>query len=68
MKIFITRRIPGSALDKLKEVGDVTISPYDRPIQLEELIAGVRDADALLCLLNDHIDAKVMEMAPNLKI
>ncbi len=67
-KIFVTRRIPGSAFEKLKEVGEVVISPNDRPITLEELIVGVRDADALLCILTDHIDGKVMDQAPNLKV
>ncbi|MBI2405505.1 D-glycerate dehydrogenase [Candidatus Microgenomates bacterium] len=68
MKIFVTRRIPGSAFEKLKEAGEVVVSPNDRPITLEELIVGVRDADALLCILTDHIDAKVMDQAPNLKV
>ena len=68
MKIFVTRQIPGSAFEKLKEAGEVVVSPNDRTITLEELISGVKDADALLCLLNDHIDAKVLEQAPNLKV
>lgn len=76
MKIFVTRRIPGSALEKLKEArlpdgqaGEVVILPNDRPITLEELIVGIKDADALLCLLTDHIDGKVMDQAgPQLKV
>lgn len=68
MKIFITRRIPGSALEKLKEMGEVVVSSNDRPITLEELITGVKDADALLTLLTDHIDGKVLDNAPNLKV
>lgn len=67
-KIFITRSVPGLDVEKLKVAGDVVLSPNDRPISLEDLIAGIRDADALLCLLNDHIDAKVLEQAPKLKI
>lgn len=68
MKIFITRQVPGLNIDKLQAVGEVVISPHDRPISLEELVNGVATADALLCLLNDHIDAKVLDNAPNLKI
>lgn len=67
-KIFLTRRIPGSSFDKLKQAGDVVVSPNDRPITLEELIVGVKDADALLMLLTDHIDGKIMDQAPQLKV
>ncbi|MBI3290487.1 D-glycerate dehydrogenase [Candidatus Microgenomates bacterium] len=68
MKIFITRSVPGLNVDTLKTVGEVVASPNDRPIALEELVEGIRDADALLCLLTDHIDDKVLENAKNLKI
>ena len=68
MKIFVTRRIPGKAFEKLQEAGEVITNPHDRPITLEELIVGIREADALLCLLNDHIDSRVMDAAPNLKV
>lgn len=67
-KIFVTRQIPGKAFDKLKDAGEVTVNPYARPVTLEELIMGIKDADALLCLLNDHIDARVMDAAPKLKV
>lgn len=68
MKIFVTRQIPGSTLAKLKGVGEIIVSPNDRPITLEELVSGVAGADALLCLLTDHIDGKVMDQAPALKV
>lgn len=67
MRIFVTRQIPGN-IEKLKEAGEVIVSPHDRPISLEELVNGVATADALLCLLNDHIDAKVLDNAPTLKV
>lgn len=68
MKIFVTRQIPGEAFEKLKEAGEVVVNPHARPINLEELILGIKDADALLCLLNDHIDSRVMDAAPKLKV
>lgn len=68
-KIFVTRRIPGSAFEGLKQAGEVVVSPNDRPITREELLAAVPGIDALLCLLNDKIDAEVMDKAgENLKI
>lgn len=68
MKVFVTRQIPGSAFSKLKEAGEVVVYPHDRPITLEDLIEGVKEADALLSLLTDHIDAKVLDNAPKLKV
>ncbi len=70
MKIFVTRQIPGEALEKLKTSGnEVKISPYDRPISGEELLENSKGVDALLCLLTDKIDADVVDaIGPQLKI
>lgn len=68
MRIFVTRQIPGKAFEKLKEAGEVVVNPYDRPATLEELFLGVKDADALLSLLNDHIDGRLISAAPGLKV
>lgn len=68
MHIFVTRRIPGASLERLKQEHEVRVFEHDRPTTLEELISGVKDADALLCLLTDYIDGKIMDQAPNLKV
>lgn len=69
-KIFVTRKIPGSHLEKLKSAGnEVVISEFERPLTGEELVNGVKGAEAILCLLNDRIDGDLMDMAgPQLKI
>ena len=49
MKIFVSRNIPGSALDKLKSSGnEVKISEFDRPLTPEEFLEGAKGADAVL--------------------
>src|SRR3990167_7840146 len=60
MKIFVTRKIPGTAIDKLKSSGhEVVVSDLDRPLTSEELLA----------LLTDKIDGKVIDaLGPQLKI
>lgn len=70
MKIFVTRQIPGDHLEKLKEAGfEVTVSPFNRPLVTEELLAGIAGVDAILSLLTDKIDGDVMDAAgPQLKI
>ncbi len=70
MKIFVTRQIPGDHLEKLKKVGfEVVISLFNRPLETEELLAGIAGMDAILSLLTDKIDGDVMDAAgPQLKI
>lgn len=70
MKIFVTRKIPGNAIQTLKDAGHtVSISDLDRPLTPEELIKNLKDSDAVLSLLTDKIDGDVMDLAgPSLKI
>jgi glyoxylate reductase len=42
--------------------------PHDRAPTREELVHGCRDADALVCLLTEKVDAEVLAAAPRLKI
>jgi len=69
-KIFVTRRIPGKALEELAKSGhDVEVSEFDRPLKEEELVEKVGGVDALLALLTDRIDSDLMDAAgPQLKI
>lgn len=70
MKVFVTRNIPGTALEKLKNSGnEVYISEFDRPATAEELLEKGAGADALLTLLTDKIDGEVIDkLGPQLKI
>jgi len=70
MKIFVTRKFPGSALDKLKASGnEVSVSEFDRPLTPEELLEKAKGVDALLSLLTDKIDGEVVDaIGPQLKI
>ncbi|TSC67621.1 MAG: lactate dehydrogenase-like oxidoreductase [Parcubacteria group bacterium Gr01-1014_66] len=66
MKVFITRQIPDRGIVMLQEHGyEVGISPYDRVLTKEELIAALRSGhyNAVLCLLTDKIDADVLDAA-----
>ncbi len=71
-KIFITRMLPERGLNLLfQNFGRENVKIYlgETPIPYEELLKEVLGMDALLCLLTDKIDEKVMELAgPQLKI
>jgi lactate dehydrogenase-like 2-hydroxyacid dehydrogenase len=66
-KVFVTRRIPQPGLDLLKDF-DMTLNPEDRVLTKQELIAGGKGKDAVLCLLTDPIDGEIMEALPTVKI
>ncbi|MDZ4857539.1 MAG: D-glycerate dehydrogenase [Candidatus Hydrogenedentes bacterium] len=72
MRIFVARRIPDTGLDMLYEAfgkKNVTVFPEDRIITREELLAGVKGADAILPILTDRIDGEVLDAAgPQLRI
>ncbi len=69
--IFVTREIPEVGIQMLKEKGyAVDVYPKDAPISQKELIKYLKKKpyDAVLSLLTDQIDAKVLESAPSVKI
>jgi lactate dehydrogenase-like 2-hydroxyacid dehydrogenase len=65
--IFVTRRIPQPGLDLLTDF-DVTVNPEDRVLTKQEVIAGAKGKDAVLCLLTDPIDSEIMDAVPTVKI
>lgn len=70
MKVFVTRKIPGGAIDALKSSGhEVNVSAFDRPLTSEELLEKGKGVDALLTLLTDKIDGEVIDaLGPQLKV
>ncbi|MGI8907024.1 MAG: 2-hydroxyacid dehydrogenase [Candidatus Sumerlaeaceae bacterium] len=68
-KVFITRKLPEIARQLLHTGGcEVHVNPNDRPLTAEELRSAAHESDALLCLLNDKIDAQLIESAPRCRI
>src|SRR3989338_6132389 len=71
-KVFITRPIPNAGLKLLEEKGYevvVNTEAEDRPAAKEEILAGIKGADALLSVLTEKIDAEIMDAGlPTLKV
>jgi glyoxylate reductase len=67
-KVFVTRALPPPGLDLLREKYDVEVNPHDRVLTKEEILLGVKDADALVCLLTDTIDSDIIDRGGNLRI
>jgi len=69
MKVFVTREIPKIGLELLEKAGfEINLRGNELPPTRDELLEGVKDADALLCLLTDKISRDVLEAGKNLKI
>ena len=66
-KIFVTRSIPETGLELLRERVDVAVYEADRQISKPELIDRVQGMDGLLCLLSDPIDAEVIDAGSQLR-
>ena len=67
MKVFVSRRIPEEGLALLRQACQVTVAPQDGVISRAALEEGVRTHDALICMLNDRIDAALLGLNPGLK-
>ncbi|HLC47568.1 MAG TPA: D-glycerate dehydrogenase [Candidatus Norongarragalinales archaeon] len=67
-KVFVTRPLPGNALIELRKHCDVDLRETESIISRDELIAGVKGKDALLCILTDPVDSEVMDANKNLRI
>jgi glyoxylate reductase len=67
MKVFVTRRLPGDALDRLAADHEVEVWPEQLPPGRDELLARAPELDGLLALLTDPVDAELIDAAPRLK-
>jgi len=66
-RCFVTRKLPGSALDRLRAAHDTDVWLGGLPPSREELIDHAREAEGLVCLLTDTIDADVIAACPRLR-
>ncbi len=68
-KVLITRKIPEQGMIILeKNNHKCLVNEADRPISRLELEARIAEADALIPMLIDQIDAPLLDLAPRLKV
>ncbi len=69
MRVYLTQPIAEQALARLRAAAEVEMNPDPlHRATREELLAGVRRADVLFCLLHDRVDAGVLEANANLRL
>ena len=67
-RVFVTRKLPGDALERLREEHDVDVWPERLPPSRDALLRGVGEAEGLLSLLTDRIDEELLDAAPALRV
>lgn len=67
-KVFVTRKIPEKGLELLKRKCEVRVYQGRKVISRKELINGVKWGDALLCMLTEKINKKLIDVNPHLKV
>jgi glyoxylate reductase len=68
MRVFVTRALPGDALQRLDAVSEVRLWREDRPTPAETLRAELAEADGLLCTVADRIDEDLIASATRLRV
>ena len=66
--ILVTRKLPSSVIKKLEAAADVEVYAGDGGMPAEELRTRVAGRNALVSLLTDAVDRRVIDAAPDLKI
>ena len=66
-RVFVTRSLPGTALERLAAAHDTDVWPDRLPPPRPALEERARDADGLLSLLTDPVDAQLISACPQLR-
>ncbi|MBQ7593091.1 MAG: D-glycerate dehydrogenase [Synergistaceae bacterium] len=68
-KVYVTRRLQNSVMTTLGNICEYDVNPEERLATREEIINGVKNYAAIITMLNDNIDAEVINAAgPDLKL
>jgi len=67
-RVFVTRRLPGTALKRLAAEHEVDVWPERMPPPPDHLRERAAHVDGLLALLTDRIDAALIESCPDLRV
>lgn len=66
--IYVTRRIWDDVRQCLTQAGSVVMWDGSGPVPRNELLTHIRDADALLCGADYHVDNRIIAAAPHLRV
>ncbi len=67
-RVFVTRRLPGEALERLAARVTLRVWPDPLPPPRDVLLAEAREAHGLITLLTDRVDEELLAQAPHLRV
>lgn len=67
-KVFVSRKFPEKGLRMITEACDAEVWPGELPPPRDVLLEKVKDAEGLLSLLTDKVDAELLDKAPKLRV
>ena len=67
-RIFVTRGMVGTGVERLAREADVTVWPDADPPPAEALLEHAARSDGLFTTIADHIDAAFLASAPSVRI
>lgn len=62
-KVIVTRRLPESVENRMRELFDVALNPLDVAFSEDQMIAAIKNADVLVPTVTDKLPAHVLERA-----
>jgi glyoxylate reductase len=69
LRVYLTQPIAHEALARLRAAAEVEMNRDPlHMVTRDELVAGMREAEVLFCLLHDRVDADALEAAPRLRL
>lgn len=68
MRVFVTRRLPSSALSKLRERYDVALNEGASPLPSSDIAAQLAGTQALICQLTEKITSEVIDAGVDLRV
>lgn len=66
-RVFVTRELPGPALERLEAEHEVDLWPGREAPPFDELCRHAAEAKGLLCMLTDRVDGALLDAAPGLR-
>lgn len=67
-RVFVSRILPEAGLEEMRKFADLDVWPDSMPPDAETLRERCRDAEGLVSLLTDKVDAALMDACPKLKV
>jgi len=70
LNVLVTyRNVPGAGLvERLRERFHVTVNPVEGQMARDQLLGAVGEADGMVAMLTDRVDALLLDAAPRLKV